>query len=174
MIRVTKIRTMRDSPARTAKQVAERLAGLQTEEGRVTKIGSILRATGLDELPQLINVVRGEMQWIGLRPLPREEYDLLPPDIKTIYNAHLSGLFDVTLAPSRPRGTLEDKFDRMRASEPILKNLTTLKEEGESGKRAALMVRLTCLIYMRKLAESVCAKTIRDRLESILLLKKSN
>jgi lipopolysaccharide/colanic/teichoic acid biosynthesis glycosyltransferase len=63
--RVIKFRTMRPAGPSEASSRSETSAG----DPRITPIGRWLRRTGLDELPQLVNVLRGEMSLVGPRPL---------------------------------------------------------------------------------------------------------
>ena len=78
-------------------------------DDRITKIGKILRKTSLDEFPQFINVLKGEMSLVGPRPyLPREKKDM-----KEYYNyiikckPGITGLWQVS---GRNKNTFEERL----------------------------------------------------------------
>ena len=60
---------------RTMKTQRKELQSEMSHEEMTTKVGKILRATSIDELPQLINILKGEMTFIGPRPWIVEYYE---------------------------------------------------------------------------------------------------
>ncbi|OFY51576.1 MAG: hypothetical protein A2W85_01420 [Bacteroidetes bacterium GWF2_41_31] len=67
---------------------------------RVTKVGNFIRNTSIDELPQLINVLKGDMSIVGNRPLPLYEAELLTSDdwsARFMGPAGITGLWQVEL-----------------------------------------------------------------------------
>ncbi len=81
---------------------------------RVTAVGRFLRRTSLDELPQLVNVVKGEMSLVGPRPLPERDHSLLDEDSKVRYlvKPGMTGLAQVS-------GRNELSFEEMMAFDAL-------------------------------------------------------
>lgn len=91
-----KVRTM----VQNAERLKRRYIKLNEVDGPVFKIkddprftgfGKILSYTGLDELPQLINIIKGEMAFVGPRPLPVDEAKKVPQKYQKRFNV-LSGV----------------------------------------------------------------------------------
>ena len=80
IFKIFKFRTMVDD-AEKMQPTLENLNESQSpafkikHDPRITSVGSILRRSSMDELPQLINVLRGDMSLVGPRPLPLRDYD---------------------------------------------------------------------------------------------------
>src|SRR5262245_56976458 len=76
-------------------------------DGRVTRVGRLLRATGLDELPQFINILRGDMSASGPRPLTAQDVARLGwtaprHDFRWRVAPGLTGLAQLAAPPSAP------------------------------------------------------------------------
>ena len=74
-------------------------------EQRVTRVGQWLRRTGIDELPQFVNVLRGEMSVVGPRPLTRQDVERLgwheaPDDWRFSVNPGITGLSQLLAGPT--------------------------------------------------------------------------
>lgn len=101
-----KLRTMYvDAPQRLAAYLAanpgaqeewERYRKLRSHDPRVTRVGRFLRRWSLDELPQLWNVLRGEMSLVGPRPYLPDEVVLLGADGMLDVRPGMTGLWQVS------------------------------------------------------------------------------
>jgi lipopolysaccharide/colanic/teichoic acid biosynthesis glycosyltransferase len=68
------------------------------DDPRVTRVGRVMRSTSIDELPQLFNVLRGEMSLVGPRPALQWEADMFPPEYqrRTTVPPGITGLWQVS------------------------------------------------------------------------------
>jgi lipopolysaccharide/colanic/teichoic acid biosynthesis glycosyltransferase len=107
MFSCLKFRTMVPNADQVLRDLLEEDSDLRAEwirdhklrnDPRVTRLGRFLRRTSLDELPQLVNVLRGEMSLVGPRPVVREELLRYGRNVGTYLAAKpgITGLWQVT------------------------------------------------------------------------------
>jgi len=77
---------------------------------RVTRVGRIMRATSLDELPQLVNVMRGEMSLVGPRPYTLDELSRLGP-ARQILSVALPGITGFWQVSGRNQRTFRERIE---------------------------------------------------------------
>ncbi len=100
--RLYKLRTMSDE-----RDVS---GNLKPDLERLTSLGKFLRSTSIDELPQLYNVVRGELSLVGPRPLLMEYLDRYTPDQARRHDV-LPGITGWAQVHGRNAKTWERKFE---------------------------------------------------------------
>lgn len=100
-------RSFRIFKFRTMVVDAEKLGGTSTadDDPRITRIGKLLRKYKLDELPQLINVLKGEMSLVGPRPQVQWAVDLYMPEEQALMSVR-PGITDYASLQFRKEGEL--------------------------------------------------------------------
>lgn len=137
---ILKLRTMVQDAPKLGKQITS------GDDPRITRVGHFLRKTKLDELPQLINVLRGDMSLVGPRPEVRCYVDMFSDDYKTILQVR-PGVTDLASIKYRDESTIlgqaadpEQEYIRVVLPEKI-------RLAKEYVARQSLWLDLTILVY---------------------------
>lgn len=96
---------------RSMKHNVEGLFYTQENDPRITKIGKFLRKLSLDELPQLINVLKGDMSLVGPRPDVEIQQELYSIGQKEKRNSVLPGITGLAQAKKRSLATFQERID---------------------------------------------------------------
>lgn len=101
---IYKFRTMRvDAPSETPTHM------LNGSENYITRVGRFLRKSSLDELPQLINILRGDMSIVGPRPALWNQFDLVEARDRVNANGVRPGLTGLAQVRGRDELEIEEK-----------------------------------------------------------------
>lgn len=120
--------------------------GKLVDDPRITPVGRFLRKYWIDELPQLFNLVRGDLKLVGLRPGRQEEWESLLGDEWTIILGYKPALIGVQYAFDR-----HDGLDGM------------VEQAREYLKQYDANPRLTDACYLLKFVRNVALKGMRSR-----------
>jgi lipopolysaccharide/colanic/teichoic acid biosynthesis glycosyltransferase len=102
ILSIPKFCTMRPPTEADSKDVPEidsqKWDGKLPNNPRITLVGSVLRRYHLDELPQLVSFLKGDLKLVGLRPLIEAEFCLLPIDLQIMRLRHKPALIPADYA----------------------------------------------------------------------------
>ncbi len=107
---ILKFRTM----VQNAEKIGDGLVVQTEDDPRITKVGRLLRKTSLDELPQLLNIVKGEMSLIGPRPPvtyhPYNGYESYPEKAKLRFKMR-PGITGLAQVEKRNSATWDERIE---------------------------------------------------------------
>lgn len=103
-IRIYKIRTLKTESNEDFDRTNLDRYGKPINDPRVTKLGGFLRKYWIDELPQLVNLVKGDLKLIGIRPRTEEDWISYPSELMTEALKQKPGLIGIEYAYTGDKG----------------------------------------------------------------------
>lgn len=113
--KILKFRSMKRIDSETVEQA-------HLEKHRITKFGGFLRATNFDELPQLFNILKGDMSFVGPRPHEKKQDEKFSIDLPSYKKRHSTkpGLTGLAQVSSYSGPIIDDDFLRKRVAYDIV------------------------------------------------------
>jgi hypothetical protein len=160
-VHILKIKTMNGHGSETPPD--DRLSGGFSEIERVNLIGAILRYLAIDEIPQVINLVRGDIQILGLRLLCKADVDKLPEDIRDYYLEHTPSLIAGDLGIGSSGGDSDARYRYMSEFIKMMNDIEHVKGASGTVKKNILFFRLII---------SACVNRVKDHVHRKIIGKK--
>lgn len=124
-----------DPEARAEWEASQKL----THDPRITRLGSFLRKSSLDELPQLFNILRGEMSIVGPRPIVRNEIAKYGADF-AFYSAVKPGLTGLWQVSGRSNTTYDER---------VALDVRYVREWSVLGDIAIILKTIPAILFSR-------------------------
>jgi lipopolysaccharide/colanic/teichoic acid biosynthesis glycosyltransferase len=162
-ITVLKFRTMEH------KSASEGPGLTRSGDRRITAIGSVLRITKIDELPQLINVIRGELSMVGPRPDVPKYLNRLSPEHRQVLRL-LPGITSPTtlmlrneeqLLATVPENELEEVYTTVILPQKICMELEYARKASFSTDLRALLRTVAAILVPPVPSEVLCIESRR-------------
>lgn len=109
-----------------------------SDDPRVTRVGRLLRRMSLDELPQLVNILRGDMSLVGPRPEQLDLVERYPPEARAVRLAVRPGLTGPMQVFGRGALTFEE---RLAVEREYVENLSLARDVRILGRTMSAVVR---------------------------------
>lgn len=103
VFKMIKFRSMSGKPEKNS------IRWTSSDEARITRLGMLMRDYGFDELPQVINILKGDMSIIGPRPALPQQVALFPPELLRMFDMR-PGVLSLAAIKGRRSLSMQDRY----------------------------------------------------------------
>ncbi|MCK9370394.1 sugar transferase [Candidatus Dojkabacteria bacterium] len=128
------------------------------QQDQYVKFGKFLRKTKIDELPQLINWIKGDINFFGYRPEEERAWNILPSEIREILSKNKPGIIDLSSLHFYDEETLLQVGDANKTYWEVIRPMKLTLQMFYSENRCWILNLAIIYIYFRKALKSLWKK----------------